>query len=258
MFKLFRKKRNLAPTDAEERQLEIDRVNALLKEQMREWQLNWHDLYDADSELALTNEHLYPKPIPANLDGDYRLIFELSRLSAETRRACFGLLPKGDEMFARFEAYRLSRSRPKLSEAEAREAAQTIGLIIEELGTNTLSCFEDSISNLDFSTLRILDRNADSFVEEIAYADRIERAARLSSDAPTTVQNLEIHAAKLFLSEPLYISSGNWYYLGNHVTGVSFGQNEDCFHTAIYKLWLGGWDMFFDGDGVILTHFDPP
>lgn len=246
MFGWFRKKTKAptvtisqaAPMTWEERH---KKVNALHSE----WQLAWHDAFDRDETLIALGEFARPHPIPTDLDGDYRLICGISQASKATRDVCFGIFPQGAEMAKRFDQY-LTSTPQQMEEAEARKRLKTVLQIIQELGTDDPT---------DLTQVRIVDRDTDEGLSALRMADDIsvltESSGPLGKVDPA--KNIAEGAASSFLSEPLYMSCGNYRYLREWVTAAIFGGEEEALDAELYTLWHGGWQVFLDDEGIILA-----
>lgn len=217
--------------------------SAWIKKVLREWQLRWHDFFDVDRDLADEGEFERPVPLPDEIDCDYRLIFGLKRATAQTRRACFEVFPSGKKMHKRFEDF-LSSTPHALKEAEARARVTEVIALIEEIGPN---------EDVDFSKIKVVDRDTKEGMNALNNSDDVTILLERSAVSPHPVDDLEKVAARLFLTEPLYATAGNFYQVSNWVTAAMTGGTTDKLHFALYELWAGGWQVALGSDGLILA-----
>lgn len=215
-----------------------------IKAKFEEWQTQWHDIFDTDQQLIDLGEFERPDPLPTDIDGDYRLIFGLSQATVETRFRCFSLFPEGEEMHRRFDAFLTTRSVP-LSEVDARKRVEEVIASIKKIGPN---------EEVDFSNIKVVDRDTDEGFSAIRETDSITVLLERSLLKPHRANELSSAAARLFLTEPLYASAGNYYHVCDWVTSAMFGGQVDELQTQLCQLWQGGWLVLLDGHGVVLAH----
>ncbi|MGL5011226.1 MAG: hypothetical protein ACRC6I_15210, partial [Paracoccaceae bacterium] len=149
MFKWFKEFFASQP----EPQLPVDRdaQNAWIDARLMEWQVLWHDLFDADRNLMAMDEFDRPAPLPAQLDTDYRLMFGLARTTPETQEKCFALFPAGKEMQRRY-AHVLSATRVQMPEADARSRLGEVIALIGRIAPHR---------NLGEVGVRVVDQDTD-------------------------------------------------------------------------------------------------
>lgn len=218
--------------------------NEWIKSKLKEWQVQWHDYFDLDRTLMADSEFERPLPMPDEIQTDFRLIFGLSKALPQTREKCFDLFPEGKEMFRRFESY-LSTPYVPLSESDARSGLAKVSELIREIGPN---------EPVNFSNVRIVDRDSEEGLSEIQYADDVTVLLEGSLLDCWPVEELPKKSARFFLTEPLYAAAGNFYHVVEWVTaGMEKGLNDEL-QTELYHLWHGGWQVLLGEEGVILAH----
>jgi hypothetical protein len=217
--------------------------SAYIKARFKDWQLAWHDLFDQDAALLAAGEFARPDPFPDEIDRDYQLIFGLSRATPATREKCFALFPEGAEMCRRFEEFRSAKPEP-LPEKAARQALPGIIGLLVQLGASDVP---------DPTTARVVNRDTPEGLDLIRGTDHVTILVDDSVLDPAGADRLLRIAAGLFLTEPLYAAAGNYYHLRDYVTSVLTGGQADVLQAALYRLWLGGWQVMLDGEGLILA-----
>ena len=220
-----------------------DARNLWIEARFGEWQARWHDLFDLDRILIEEGDVHRPETLPADAADDNRLVFGFSRATPETRRECMASFPAGAEMHRRFETYMTGKS-VAISEADARQRLGRVVVMLERIGPN---------EPVNFSNVRIIDRETDDGEAEIGRTGDITELLEGSLLEPTPVGELERHAARLFLMEPLYVAADNFPHVADWVTSAMVGGATDGLHTALYDLWDGGWQVCFDDEGVVLA-----
>lgn len=216
-----------------------------VNEQLRIWQIQWHDLFDEDQTLIEAGEFERPAPIPERHDLDFRLIFGLLRAEPATREACFALFPKGAEMAARFERWRDTPPAP-LSEAEARDGIETLSRIIPPLGPH---------KDVNFGQITVIDRDTPEGMEALCRTDNLTYVLENTSVDPYNSKDTEARAALIFLAEPLYAACGNYNHLRDWVTAAMYEPGWDAVQDVLFHLWAGGWQVALDeSDAIVLAH----
>ncbi len=214
-----------------------------IKAQQANWQVQWHDLFDADPFLGRSVSSGRPDPMPDTLDDDYRLIFDLSQAHPKTQAACFAVFPQGTEMHARFDAFRV-RKPVAMSETAARQALAEVIALVQKIGPN---------EDVDFSKVEVVDRDTEDGLAVLSFVDEINILLEESLLEPRPVRDMAHTAAERFLREPLYAMAGNYYQLHTWVTGVLIGGDKDLLFAVLYEMWHGGWQVFVGDEGVVLA-----
>lgn len=223
-----------------ERELQNERIHAALLK----WQRQWHDYFDSDHDLVAAGEFDRPAQLPADINCDFRLINGLYHAKRDTREKCFALFPEGAEMQKRFEDFLLSKPMT-ISEADARTRLVKIVALIESIGPN---------ENVYFSNVRIVNRDTDEGFAELVRSDNITILLEHSLLSNHPVDEVPQVAARLFLTEPLYVAAGNDYHVCDWITAAMTGGATDALHAELYQLWTGGWEVALGEDGLILAH----
>lgn len=226
------------PDPSEGREARNDWINA----KHREWQLYWHDLFDADPKIIAALDLDRDEPLPVEVGSDYRLIFGLARVTPATRQKCFAPFPEGRAMYRRYENFLSSKPVP-LPEADARSRVLEVMALIEAMGLR-----ESVVS----SSVRVVDRDTDEGFRVLSKTDDtawlLEGIWRRKSRGA-----LPAAAARLFLSEPLYAAAGNFNHVRDWVTAAMIGGRQDEFYTQLYELWWGGWQLGMEKEGSVLA-----
>lgn len=241
MFRRFKK--ILFGSRSSDLPVERDDQSAWIKNSMREWQLRWHDLFDADRDLIAAGEFDRPDPIPHEIDSDFRLIFGLSRASQNTRKACFELFPSGTKMHERFHKF-LSSKPLALKEDEARARLTEVIALIEAIGPN---------EDVDLSNVMVVDRDTAEGLDILSNTDDVTVLLEGSTLAADPAEDIEKVAAKLFLTEPLYAAAGNYYQVSDWVSAAMTAGAKDKLHCELCELWAGGWQVALSSDGLIFA-----
>jgi hypothetical protein len=186
--------------------------NTRFKAQMSEWQHIWHDWFDADVELARLGEFERPDPIPERQDTDFRLICGLSQALPETRRLCFEIFEKIDVVDARS--------------------------IVDQMG-EAYAALEISEEEIDWTTVEIFPERTDPAREKLNNADNFSYLL----EAFHETADFRSGVASTFLTEPLYMSAGNWYQPGDWIKAVLSDPRIDRCRALDYQLWRGGWRL---------------
>ncbi|PID36550.1 MAG: hypothetical protein CR993_04140 [Rhodobacterales bacterium] len=238
LLHLFSAKR---PTETKEetRQRQGRWINAKL----REWQLAWHALFDQDPGQPTADNAAKTEPIPDDLDRDYRLIFGFCEVTAETRAACFALLPKGDQLAERFEQFYETRNKDIPPEAAIALA--------EEMRKAFKDCWANYRGNWDH--IAVVDEDDEAAHKALGLECGLREAFEKPLFQPDPDDKLAEIAAELFLREPLYTAAWNTYYAGDWITGIYHPPAHDKCLEINYKLWLGGWDLLIGRNGIGLT-----
>ena len=208
-----------------------------------QWRGKWHDYFDADPKLMAAGEFDRPDPLPDDIMSDYRLTCGISQATAATRKKCFALFPAGAEMHLRFDSY-LTSAPVQMTQDEAQAGLSQIQALIEKSA--------DGQSAL-FAAVRIVDRDTP---EGLAALRSLAGIGELVEEAGLDVYSAEdpaIRSAAGFLSEPMYMSCGNWFQLGDWVCAAMVGGDTDALGSTLYKMWDGGWQVMFDDDGMVLV-----
>lgn len=219
-----------------------NRQNDWIKQKMRAWQSDWHEVFDQDPVLCATEEFERPDPLPENIQSDYRLIFGLSKATRKSRQSCFALFPEGAEMQRRFETF-LAGNPTTLTQAEVRALAS-------EIAQHAIKSNPDG--DVDWDTIDFLDHNTKGAQELLSRTDDISYLFERNLLNPVAETELPSVAAELFLTEPLYASAGNNYQLRDWITAAMFDTNLDKIYEMTYRLWRAGWRLRVAREGVIL------
>jgi hypothetical protein len=209
----------------------------------RKWQAAWHDLLDADLELAGTDEGNRPDVLPNDLASDYRLIFGLAHASTDTQKQAFALFPAGDLMFKRVKTY-LDQPNTEMQEEEARSRIETIRKALLELVPDK----EPDLLYLDVvaGTRSVLN-------EQLNLSDDL---AWLLEDFPSPLNPKNealVFASEIFVTEPLYAMAGNRYELQRWVTSVMRKGPTEPIYRELYELCVGGWQAALGEDALLLV-----
>lgn len=216
--------------------------NDWIKQKQREWQGDWHEVFDRDPLLCAINEFQRPNPLPENIQCDYRLIFGLSRATRESRQSCFALFPEGAEMQQRFEIF-LTEDATPLAEAAARD-------LVLQIAQHAINA--NPHEDVDWDKIDFVDSNNTDVQELLSRTDDISYLFERNLLKPVVETELPSVAAELFLTEPLYASAGNYYQLGNWITAAMFDMNLDKIYEMTYRLWRSAWQLRIAGEGVVL------
>ena len=100
-----------------------------------------------------------------------------------------------------------------------------------------------------------MDRDTDAGRPSLQHADNVTVLIESPLLALKKATQLPRTAAKRFLTEPLYASAGNNYHVRDWVCSAMTGPLEDSLMAELYRLWLGGWEVYLGDEGVILAHF---
>lgn len=214
-----------------------------IKQKFREWQAEWHDVFDKDAILRATGEFERPDPLPNDVQSDYRLIFGLSRAGPETRQSCFALFPNGAEMQRRFESYLTGPATP-LTEAAARDLVLEIAQHVVKANPN---------EEVDWAKIEVVHSNTPGGRELLARTDDVSYLFERNLLNPLSETELSAIAAEFFLTEPLYASAGNYYQLRDWITAAMFDASRDKVYELTYRLWRAGWRLRLAENGVILA-----
>lgn len=236
-------KNNVVDCRVPDRPKERSDQSVWIKKAMREWQLRWHDIFDGDRDVVAADGFARPDPLPDEVNCDFRLIFGLSRATAQTRQACFDLFPSGTEMHKRFEHFLSSKPSP-FGEAEAKARLAAVIASIEALAPN---------EDVDLSRVRVVDCDTKEGLAALSNTDDVTILFEQNAMSPYPVEDLEKVAALLFLTEPLYAAAGNSYHVSNWVTAAMTGGRTDELHFELYELWMGGWQVALGSDGLIIA-----
>lgn len=221
-----------------------DEKNNFIRGKFKAWQIEWHRLFDEDKTLIGTEYAPDGSKIPKDIYSDFRLICGISHVSPDTRKACFNLFPKGAEMAERCERFLSGKSNP-ISAEGAREITVQIAEIID-------AAIPDEI--VDWSNIVINERFGEE--NDLGGADRISYLFEGEPPGAPDDDAVLALAAGLFLTEPLYMSAGNWYEPGDWITGALLSPARDKVYELTYKLWDGGWYLGVAKAGVSLTQFE--
>jgi hypothetical protein len=220
-----------------------EQQNDWIKKRHREWQVAWHDAFDADLVLQASGELDRPDPLPNRVGMDYRLIFEFSHATPETRSMCFSLFPSGSEMHRRFENF-LTNTAPMISETEARGLVGELAKYVDAA---------DPDEQVNWTEIILMDRRDPAAQELLSRSGPVSELFTENLLAPTPKEDLPAEAARIFLTEPLYASCGNFYELRDWVTGAMFDPRQDKVFEYVFRLWNGGWQPLLSSTGVILA-----
>ncbi|MEX3015559.1 hypothetical protein [Gymnodinialimonas hymeniacidonis] len=196
------------------------------KTQIRYWQIRWHDLFDADQSLIAAGEFERPAPLPEREDLDFRLIFGLRQAELATREACFAPFPNGEEMAARFDQF-LTSPLELLSEQEARAGVAEIAQMLPAM---------DPHEEVNFAKITVIDCDTQEGMDALRKTDNLTYTLENTPVHPYGSQNSTAVAARVFLTEPLYASAGNYYHLRDWVTGAMFDPRWDALQGILYRL----------------------
>lgn len=212
--------------------------NARIREMHRDWQLAWHDLFDADPVLADREEFVRPSSPPNHICEDWRLVFGLSRAAPPTRADCLHLMPHGAEMAWRLEQYLTTPTAPMtLDEAKSR-----IGRVKEAVQQVVL------VAPLVWEDPHVIGVDAPF---ELTACSGIEDLFAGNLLAPLAADDVPLLAAQLFLKEPLYATAGNYYELCDWVTGPLMPAERAAACAALYQMWAAGWQVLAGPNGKI-------
>lgn len=101
--------------------------------------------------------------------------------------------------------------------------------------------------------MKVIDRDTESGRLALRSTDDITVLLERSLLEPHPDEDVVRVAARIFLTEPLYASAGNYYQMYNWVTAAMSGRAADELHTLLYELWCGGWQVRLDDEGVVLA-----
>jgi hypothetical protein len=195
------------------------------------WQLQWHEILndypDPDGGDAVT-----PEPLP-ELDGDFRLQFNLWQLPREARQRAFAILPCGDEMLARVDQH-LSAHREPLEPEQATDLLRRGLRLVRDAGVEVPSWDMqiDILSESDIPLLEVFMGADDPFYRLMD--DQSDRARAHHGEAGWD--------AYYFLREPLYRFGRNAYQVADWVLWpLCSGPGAIDLTEARYRLWQGGW-----------------
>lgn len=219
------------------------RQNVWLKSQLREWQLAWHELFDKDPGQATADNAAKDEQIPDDLNCDFRLIFGFCEVTADTRAACFDLLPQGEKLAERFEQFFSSRNAPITDEDAMKLAIQ----LRENINRSDVN-FQG-----DWSNIVIADAFNKDEIDDLGLEYRVHDLFDGSLLDPHPEDNLREVAASLFLTEPFYAAAGNSYQPGQWIKGIYLTPAQDACLRLVYELWLGKWDVEVGSKGVALV-----
>jgi hypothetical protein len=222
--------------------LDRDKQNAWITAKHREWQAQWHDLFDADKALTGQAEFDRPAVLPSTLDTDYRLIFGLSHTTPETQKKCFGLFLSGTEMQRRFAAFLAGKSVP-MAETEARvRLGDVVELITKIVPHKDVGSFG----------VTVVDADTEEGNNALQEADDISVLLERGLLEPLDRKGLQEFAARSFLFEPLLAMAQNFVQPENWITSAMSGGLTDDVHSRLYKMWVGGWQVRVGEEGLIL------
>lgn len=234
--RLFGRK-SQAPQPAEAERVRASQ-NARIRDLHRDWQLAWHDLFDADPVLADSEEFARPVSPPNNISEDWRLVFGLSRAAAPTRADCLRLMPQGAEMARRLEHY-LTTPTPALTLDSAKGRIGHLKEVIRQVDLVEPLIWEDpQVIGVDAP----FDLMACSGIEGLFAGNLL---------APLAEDDVPLQAAQLFLKEPLYATAGNYYELCDWVTGPLMPAERAAACAALYRMWAAGWQVMAGPNGEI-------
>ena len=149
-------------------------------------------------------------------------------------------------MARRFEQF-LAAPRSEMSESQARELVNQIG-----------SHLKDQVSLEGAAWAKVItttysDPGASAIIDETCDVNDLLERNPTHSD-----RSLEFasQVANSFLTEPHYMSAGNFYEVHRWVTGVLFSPIADTVYEILYRLYLAGWQVLLSDDRVILLKRD--
>jgi hypothetical protein len=209
----------------------------------RQWQLKWHEILndypDPDGDESVT-----PDPLP-DLDGDFRLQFNLWQLPREARQRAFAILPCGAEMLARVDQH-LSADRERLEPGQATEILRRGLRLARDAGVEEVPSWDmqiDILSESDIPLLEVFMSADDPFFRLMD--DQSDRARAHHGEPGCD--------AYYFLREPLYRFGGNAYQVADWVLWplCSGARNVDL-TEARYRLWQGGWSPGWSGQRLFI------
>lgn len=211
----------------------------------RKWQIAWHDLFDADQELARTEEANRPNTLPSDVASDYRLVFGLAHASTKTREQAFAFFPSGDLMFERVEDY-LDRPNVGMQEEEARARLETIRQLL-------LALVPDEEPELH--GLEIVAGTRVALIEELNASDDL---AWMLEGFPSPLEPQDealVLASEIFVTEPLYAMAGNSYELQRWVTCAMRKGPTERIYRELYELHIGGWQAALGESALLLAKY---
>lgn len=206
------------------------------------WQLQWHEVLNAYPDPD-GGDSVTPEPLP-ELDGDFRLQFNLWQLPREARRRAFAILPCGDEMLKRVDQH-LSAHREPLEAEQAAELLRSGLRLARDAGMDVPSWDMqiDVLSETDVPLLEVFMRADDPFYRLID--DQSDRARAHYGEAGWD--------AYFFLREPLYRFGGNAYQVADWVLWpLCSGPGAVDLTEARYRLWQGGWSPGWTGEKLFI------
>lgn len=212
-----------------------------MSQKLQEWQILWHDAFDQDANLRADDDMERPDPLPDDIDTDFRLIFGLRFITAETRRVCFSVFPNGEELCRRYEDF-LSKPPVAYSEEEARAMLKTLTQYVEAAGPE---------EELDWDRVHVVDPGVPEGEGRLASSSWL---GMLFFDAKHELEGDE-GLVEEFLTEPLYASAGNDYVLPDYLIGALMSNTYDRVFELAYRLWRGGWGVYPAADGITLADF---
>lgn len=213
------------------------------------WQRRWHQILDTyeDHPDEAADDKGVPEPLP-DMDRDFRLQFNFWfggwKHGAQARKRAFSILPRGDQLLARVEAY-LS-VKPAAIDADHAMMILRKGVdLTQGLGIEAPD---------PFGPIRVLANPAVSVHDAFARADSpfIHLRDAMGDMAEKETGQAGV-AAYYFLSEPLY-RLGTTYDVSRWVAWplCSSATATDDPSTAAYLLWIGGWSAGWDEEGLFL------
>ena len=198
----------------------------------RQWQLQWHEMLN-DYPNPDGVDSVTPEPLP-ELDGDFRLQFDVWQLPREARRRALAILPCGDEMLARVDQH-LSAYREPLEPEQAAELLRRGLRLARDAGVEEVPSGDmqiDILSESDIPLLEVFMRAGDPF--DGLLDDLMDQARAHHGEAGLD--------AYYFLREPLYRFGGNAYQVADWVQWpLCSGPGAADLTEARYLLWQGGW-----------------
>ncbi len=198
------------------------------------WQQHWHEMFDLDPPRE--NDAAWSLPLPA-MSEDFRLLTGLAWTTPEVRQKCFAVLPKGQAMWERFEAY-LSEKRVAIGPERA-----------ENLFYEQLALFAKLGVSIDTQKpLRFVGPSEHSVHDAFARADMLHYFCEDLVDDRLAGEPLASDAY-YFLREPLYWQ-GNHYHGADWITWPLLERpgEPDLFRPTL-SLWNGGWSVGINDDG---------
>jgi len=220
-----------------------DEQNDFIKRKLKDWQIEWHRLFDEDETLEGTEYAPGESRMAKDIDSDFRLIFGISAVAPETRQACFRLFPMGAEMCRRFEGF-LNGKSETITEEAARNIAIQICEHVKEAKPMEL---------YNWSNIQVIDRESPGADEILSKTDRVTRIFDRSGLKPVPDEELMSLAADIFLTEPFYMCAGNCYEPGDWIKGVLKTKAQDYIFERVYAIWQGGWFFAVGEEGVVLS-----